>query len=186
VFVGSAALTRGGLTRGRLRWNYRAIFPDVYVRKLVGPSLEQTTVGAWLWSGRSGVITGRAAAEMHGALWVSAATPIEMIWRCGRPPPGIVVRNERIDADEVMQLDGLLVTTPDRTALDLARHLPRDLAVQRPASISASARRPLGNPLAQGILLGEQQRVGRRHPRRTSERIEVRATLRFPANPGGG
>ena len=93
VFVGSAALARGGLTRGRLRWNYRAIFPDIYVRKLVAPSLEQKTLGAWLWSGGNGVVTGRAAAAMHGALWVSAATPIEMIWRCGRPPSDIVVRN---------------------------------------------------------------------------------------------
>jgi hypothetical protein len=40
VFIGSAALASGGLTRGRLRWNYRAIFPDVYVPKLVVPSLE--------------------------------------------------------------------------------------------------------------------------------------------------
>jgi hypothetical protein len=54
----------------------------------------------------------RAAAAMRGALWVSAATPIEMIWRCGRPPSGIVVRNERIDADEIMQIGSLLVTTP--------------------------------------------------------------------------
>jgi hypothetical protein len=136
VFVGSAALAGGGLTRGRLRWNYRAIFPDVYVPKLIVPSLAQNTIGAWLWSGRSGVITARAAAAMHGALWVRAAAPIEMIWRCGRPPPGIVVRNERIDADEIMQVDGLLVTTPGRTAFDLARHLPRDLAVQHLDSLA--------------------------------------------------
>ena len=109
VFIGSAALARGGLTRGRLRWHYRAIFPDVYVPKLVAPSLAQNTFGAWLWSGRNGVITGRAAAAMHGALRVSAATPIEMIWRSGRPPPGIVVRNERIDTDEIMPINGLLV-----------------------------------------------------------------------------
>ena len=100
VFIGSAALATGGLTRGRMRWNYRAIFNDVYVSKLVAPSLEQRTLDAWLWSGRNGVITGRAAAAKHGALWVSSDTPIEMNWRCGRPPSGIVVRDERIDADE--------------------------------------------------------------------------------------
>ena len=136
VFIGSAALARGGLTRGRLRWHYRAIFPDVYVPKLVVPSLAQNTFAAWLWSGHNGVITGRAAAAMHGALWVSAATPIEMIWRSGRPPPGIVVRNERIDTDEIMPINGLLVTTPERTAFDLARHLPRDLAVQHLDSLA--------------------------------------------------
>ena len=152
VFVGSAALARGGLTRGRLRWNYRAIFPEIYVRKLVAPSLEQKTLGAWLWSGGNGVVTGRAAAAMHGALWVSAATPIEMIWRCGRPPSDIVVRNERIDADEIMQVRGLLVTTPDRTAFDLARHLPRDLAVQHLDSLS----RATGVATTDTLLLAEK------------------------------
>ena len=127
VFVGSAALASGGLTRGRLRWNYRAIFPDVYVPKLTIPSLQQKTIGAWLWSGRNGVITGRAAAAIHGALWIDATTPVEMIWRCGRPPDGIVVRNERIDAEDIVLIDGIPVTTPERTAFDLARHLPRDL-----------------------------------------------------------
>jgi alkylation response protein AidB-like acyl-CoA dehydrogenase len=92
VFVGSDALASGGLTRARLRWNYRAIFPDIYLTKQIVPSLAQRTVGAWLWSGRNAVIAGRAAAAMHGALWIRPDTPIEMIWRCGRPPPGILVR----------------------------------------------------------------------------------------------
>jgi hypothetical protein len=130
VFIGSAALAGGGLTRGSLRWNYRTLFPDVYLSKLVTPSLEQKAIGAWLWSGRNGVIAGRAAAAIHGALWIDATTPIEMIWRCGRPPTGIVVRNERIDADQIVWVNGIPVTTPARTAFDLARHLPRDLAVR--------------------------------------------------------
>jgi hypothetical protein len=129
VFVGSAALANGGMTRARLRWNYRTIFPDVYLDKQAVPSLSQRTLGAWLWSGRNGVITGRAAAAMHGALWVAADSPIEMIWRCGRPPKGIEVRNERIDAADIVDIDGICVTTLERTAFDLARHLPRDLAV---------------------------------------------------------
>ena len=70
VFIGSAALARGLFNRGPSRWHYRAIFPDVYVPKLVAPTLGRKTFGAWLWSGRNGVITGRAAAAMHGALWV--------------------------------------------------------------------------------------------------------------------
>jgi hypothetical protein len=155
VFVGSAALARGRLTRGRLRWNYRAIFPDVYVPKLVAPSLAQRAFGAWLWSGRNGVVTGRAAAAIHGALWVSAAAPVELIWRCGRPPPGIVVRNERIDADDIMQLDGLLVTTPERTAFDLARHLPREVAVRYLDSLAR----------ATGLTTASALSLARKYPR---------------------
>ncbi|GAB5900691.1 hypothetical protein [Mycolicibacterium mageritense] len=130
VFIGSEMLKAGALSRGQLRWNYRAIFPDIYVPKTAKPSLRRRTVGAWLWSGCNGVIAGRAAAALHGALWVPADTPIEMIWRNGRPPPGIIVRNERIDSDEVTEIAGLAVTTPERTALDLSRHLPRDVAVR--------------------------------------------------------
>ena len=70
VFVGSEVLNSGWLTRGRLRWNYKSIYPDVYVLNDVAPSLRQHTVGAWLWSGRRGIVAGRAAAALHGALWV--------------------------------------------------------------------------------------------------------------------
>lgn len=130
VFIGSVALASGRLTRSRLRWNYRAMFPDIYSSKLAVVSLHRSTVGAWLWSGRNGVIAGRAAAAIHGALWIDAATPVEMIWKCGRPPKGILVRNERIDADEIVRVSELMVTSPARTAFDVARHLPRDSAVR--------------------------------------------------------
>ena len=46
VFVGSDALAIGSLTRARLRWNYRAIFPDIYLDKHIVPSLGRRTVGA--------------------------------------------------------------------------------------------------------------------------------------------
>jgi hypothetical protein len=132
VFIGTELLGRGALTKAKLRWNYCSIFPNVYVHrsKATAPSLWRNTVGAWLWTGRNGVIAGRAAAALHGALWVDADTPIEMIWRSGRPPSGIVVRNERIDDDEIVNINGIPVTSPARTALDLARHLPRDVAVR--------------------------------------------------------
>ena len=136
VFRGSEALANGGMTRGRLRWNYRALFPDVYAPKAAAPSLQRNTEGAWLWSGRNGVIAGRAAAAAHGARWIDDTTPIEMIWRCGRPPPGIIVRNERIEADEIVEIAGLMVTSPERTALEIARHLPRELAVRHLDALS--------------------------------------------------
>ena len=124
------------MTRGRLRWNYRALFPDVYAPKAAAPSLQRNTEGAWLWSGRNGVIAGRAAAAAHGARWIDDTTPIEMIWRCGRPPPGIIVRNERIEADEIVEIASLMVTSPEQTALDIARHLPRELAVRHLDALS--------------------------------------------------
>jgi len=155
VFIGSAALVSGELTRARLRWNYRSMFPDVYVSKLVAPSLRSYTVRAWLWSGRSGVIAGRAAAALHGAQWIDATTPIEMVWRCGRPPPGIVVRNERLGAEDIVIVDGMPVTTPERTAFDLARHLPRDLAVRHLDALAC----------ATGVKTADVQLLGDRYPK---------------------
>jgi hypothetical protein len=172
VFIGSAALARGGLTRGQLRWYYCAIFPDVYVAKLAAPSLHLRTVGAWLWSGRNGVIAGRAAAALHGAKWIDAATPIEMIWRCGRPPGGILIRNERIDAEDIVLIDGMAVTTPERTAFDLARHLPRDLAMRHLDTLARVT----------GIHAADVQILGDRYPK---ARGLPRARIALPLMDGG-
>ena len=149
VFIGSAALAGKTMSRGQLRWNYRAMFPDVYTAKESTPQLAQRTVGAWLWSKRQGVIAGIAAAALHGAQGVDQEATVELIWRGGRSPRGITIRNERIRPDEITRIAGLPVTTPERTALDLARHLPRHCAVihldalARATGITASDVQPL-------------------------------------------
>jgi hypothetical protein len=130
VFIGSEQLAQGAVTRGQLRWNFQSILPDVYARKGTVPALQTRIAGAWLWSGRHAVIAGRAAAAMHGASWIDAATPIELVASRSRSPTGVIVRNERIAHDEIVELDGLAVTSLARTALDLARHHPRDQAVR--------------------------------------------------------
>jgi hypothetical protein len=129
IFRGSEAIDAGRLTRGALRYNFRRIFPDIYLPAAVQPSLRNRTIGASLWSRGAGVIAGRAAAALHGAQWIDDRAHIEMIRRCPRPPRGIIVRNETIAADEITSIEGMLVTTPARTAFDLARHLPRGRAV---------------------------------------------------------
>jgi hypothetical protein len=121
--VGSEALASGALTRGQLRWNYRTIFPDIYVPRAADRSLETMALGSWLWSERRSTITGRAAAALHGAKWVDPTSPVEMLWRNNHCPPGIIARDERFAPDEVTSLGGLAVATPARTGFDLARHL---------------------------------------------------------------
>ncbi|EID10144.1 hypothetical protein MXEN_19434 [Mycobacterium xenopi RIVM700367] len=137
VIVGSEALAAGSLTRSQLRWNYRRIFRDVYIRKEVPPSLAMMTVGAWLWSRRRAVITGRAAAALHGAKWVDECAPIELLWQNNHYPPGTIVRNEQWDVSEVTTVHGIPVATPARAGFDLARHLPRSMAI---AHLDALAR----------------------------------------------
>jgi AbiEi antitoxin C-terminal domain len=128
-FLGREAITAGRLTRGQLRWKHTAVHPGVYLPNDAERTLYLNTVAAWLWTGRKGVIAGRAAAVLHGAKWIDASTPIEVIAEHTRRRKGVIVHEERIAADEITYVGELAVTTPARTALDIARHLPRDVAV---------------------------------------------------------
>jgi hypothetical protein len=129
VFLGSEALAHNELTWGQLRSRYRAIYPNVYTARLAEPSLYANTVGAWLWSGRRASITGRAASAIHGSKWVDQNAPVELLWPNNRPPKGIITRNDHFTNDDVMEVDGMAVATPQRTAYDLGRHLSPTAAV---------------------------------------------------------
>jgi hypothetical protein len=95
-------------------------------------TLRDRAIGAWLWSKRQATVTGVAASAMHGAEWVDATTPIELIYPHTHPypPAGIVARNERIADDEITSVDGIPVTTIARTAFDLGRY-QADRAIAR-------------------------------------------------------
>lgn len=153
------------MTRGQLRWNYRRVHRNVYLPKHASRSLRENIIGAWLWSGRRAVIASRAAAALHGAKWVDEFTPIEIIGPFNHPPPGIIVRRERLGAMDVVELDGLPVTNLARTAFDLARHLPSALAVTHLDALSAHrCHRRRSNPFD-------------RHPQRSTRRAPVSNSL---------
>ena len=127
-FVGSAAVAAGLVTKGQLRHRYRPIYRGVYVPRRYEVTLRERIVGASLSSG--GVIAGVAASAVHGANWVDEDVPIELV-AAVRRQSGLIVRDETLDEDEITTVRGIRVTTPARTAFDLARHLPRDKAVKR-------------------------------------------------------
>ncbi|OBH86957.1 hypothetical protein A5681_14455 [Mycobacterium scrofulaceum] len=131
AFVGSEALRRGAMSRHRLRAEFRAVYPDVYLPAYATPSLRTRSVAAWLWSGRRGVIAGLAAAALHGAQWIDDDERIELIWRNPHPPAGVLTRDQRVEPDEVTRVCGLPVTSLARTAFDLARRPPVGEAVAR-------------------------------------------------------
>lgn len=122
--LGSEAVASGVITRGQLRWNYRAIYPDVYIPRDITPTMRTKAYAAWLWSRRRGVVTGRAAAALHGALWVDAETPVEMVCANNHTPAGVVSYRDRIADDELCELNGITIANPARTALDLGRRCP--------------------------------------------------------------
>jgi hypothetical protein len=136
-FIGSEAIAAGRLTPYALRSRYTAIHPDVYLAKDAEITAVSAANAAWLWSRRRGVIAGRSAAALHGAKWVDRRGPAQMIYDNRHPPPGIRTWADRFDDDEVQLLNGMLVTTPARTALDLACRYDVDSAV---AQIDALAR----------------------------------------------
>ncbi len=131
VFLGSEALAKGELTEYELRRWHRRIFRDVYVNKCDDVSLRDRIAGAWLRSGRRGIIAGVAASALHGASWVDDDIPIEMIWSTTRSPIGIIARDERVTEDQVIRINAVPVTSRARTAFDLARHLSRVDAIAR-------------------------------------------------------
>lgn len=131
VFSGSRAVGHGRLTRHRLRTRFETVHPDVYVPEFTDMTTEDRARAAWLWSKERGVVAGVAASALHGARWVGDDEPVELIWRNQHSPRGVLTRNERIETDEIVVVDGIAVTSKARTALDLGRHLGRDDAVAR-------------------------------------------------------
>jgi hypothetical protein len=127
--IGSEAISAGALTRGTLRWNYRSVHPDVYLPRGATTDLVTDAHAAWLWSRRTGVVSGRAAAALHGVEWLADPGPIELIGPRVRRTPGVLMRCERLADDEICRVRGLPVTSAARTAFDLARRMPRLPAV---------------------------------------------------------
>lgn len=130
VFLGREALG-DGLSRHDLRRWYRPIYRGVYVPKNATPSLQDRALGAWLTTNRTGVVGGVAASALHGADWVDDDEPVEVLVDEKRRQSGLIVRMDRLSADEIMPLCGLPVTTPARTAFDMGRHLRRSSAIAR-------------------------------------------------------
>ncbi|MHA3022995.1 hypothetical protein ACXPWS_22390 [Mycobacterium sp. BMJ-28] len=128
--VGSEARRRG-MTGHELRRHHERVHRDVYAPRGHELTLDERIAGAWLRSGKHGAVAGLAAAALHGAQWIDRDIDVEMIWTISRPPPGIVVRRDRLGDDEVMVEDCVRVTTPARTAFDLGRYRPRTEALAR-------------------------------------------------------
>lgn len=124
-FIGSEALASERLTRHRLRSRFTAVYPNVYVAGGTQLTATDRARAAWLWSQRRGVLAGQSAAAMLGAKWVDPNAPAELLHDNRCVPEGIRSWADRFDDDEVQRVRGVPVTTPPRTALDIASRYPR-------------------------------------------------------------
>lgn len=128
-FIGSEALAAGLLTKGQLTTGHTRLFRDVYVDKAIRVTAGDRARAAWLWSGRRAVVAGFSASALHGSNWVDADRPAELIHHNRHRLPGLMVRGDGLRPEEVQRIDGIPVTTPARTAVDLACWYPTVEAV---------------------------------------------------------
>jgi hypothetical protein len=120
-FFGSEALAARRLSRYALRSRYIALHQDVYVSRDAELTPALRAKACWLRSRRRGILAGFSAAALHGARWIDPSRPATIIDTNRRPAAGVQVWEERIADDEIGLVDGMRLTTPARTALDLAR-----------------------------------------------------------------
>lgn len=125
------ALEAGALTFRELRRFHTAVYPGVWVPREAELSPVQRARAAWLWSGRAGVPAGLSASAMLGSKWIDQRDPAELIHTNRRPPRLLTVHSDTLSDGETQVIDGMVVTTPARTAFDLGRRLPFVDGVQR-------------------------------------------------------
>ena len=167
-FIGSEAIAAGSLTPYELRTRFVKLYPDVYVSREIDLTATIRAEAAWLWSRRNGVIAGRSAAALHGAKWVDAKLPAEIHCYNRRPPAGIRTWSDPVADDETAIVNGIAVTTPARTAFDIASRYPIDAAV---AAIDALAHRTRLK-IANVDLIAERYK-GRRGIRRARKALDL-------------
>ncbi len=115
-----------------MRAIYQPVYPGVYSPSGIELSASQRAQAAWLWSRRRAVVAGNSAAALLGAKWVSPALDAELICGNRRPPAGITVHADTLLPNEMLDVHGIPVTTPARTAFDIGRRTTMRLhAVQR-------------------------------------------------------
>lgn len=125
-FRGSNAVSAGLLTPKMLRGRrFRRLFPDIYVSSIVDVDLTVLSRAAYLLVEGRGAVGGHSAAELLGVSCGPAGGPAEVVAPGRmRAHPNLRTREETLGPDEITWVDGVAVTTPVRTAYDLARRPP--------------------------------------------------------------
>lgn len=125
-FRGSEARNAGLVTRDQLRGpRYRRLFPDVYVPAGLALGLDVRSQAAFLLvRDGGGVLAGYSAAQLLGADCAPWNAPAEvLVPRFRKRHPRLCLRYGPAWAGDVVDAGGCRVTTPLRTAWDLARRL---------------------------------------------------------------
>lgn len=115
----------GRITRTRLRGpDFRRLDQDVYVGAEAEQDLRMRMRALRLWSQDQGVLAGPIAALAYDADCPWEDAELIMPSRCRTEPAGARIRTDRLLPDEIAERFGCPITSPARTAVDLARRTP--------------------------------------------------------------
>jgi hypothetical protein len=132
-FRGRDAIAVGLLTRNQLRGpGWQRLFRDIYADRTLPVNHRLQCQAAGLLLPPGGAIGLLSAAHLWGvkhldpgpAVSVVVPSPVSL-----RAQPNLLVRRAQLSLDDTTTLSDIPVTTPVRTAFDLARFLPRVDAV---------------------------------------------------------
>jgi hypothetical protein len=133
IFRGSDQLVSGRLTRGQLRSSaWRRLFPDVYACSSLPVDHARRARALARLAIPDAVLSGRSAAVLWGVPLAGADDDVECTipLRCRAGTlRGVRVTRRALTDREIARRAGVRVTTPLRTALDLARIEPVEEAV---------------------------------------------------------
>ncbi len=191
AFRGSAAVAAGLTTWTVLQGpRFLRLFPDTYVARPEDgpPDLMLRSHAAYRYVEGRGVLSGYSAAEILGASCGPRDAPAEVTVPPGgqRSHTGLLVHRVTLYPGEIKEVDGLRVTSPVRTAYDLARRgdlVERVVAVDRLANVhqfspdlllhfTARYHGARGNDLIPWVLTYADQRAG--SPMETRLRMLIR------------
>ena len=122
-FLGSAAVAAGLLTPAQLRGpRFRRLFRGVYVERTVVVDHHTLCRAAALLLPPGTALSHRSAALLHNADVLARGQPVEVTAQTGpRSQAGLVVVRSPLGPGDLWCRRGLPVTSPLRTAFDLAR-----------------------------------------------------------------
>jgi hypothetical protein len=124
VFVGTHAVAEGVVTARQLKSGlYRRLVRNVYADPGLPPDHQLFARGVALVMPADAALGGRSAAWWYGAPFAAAADPVLVVAPYGsawRGPGGVRVHRAELDPAQVGEVDGVRLTTPQRTAWDVA------------------------------------------------------------------
>jgi hypothetical protein len=133
VFLGSHAVAEGAVTRRQLQSGlYRRLLQNVFADPGLPADHQLYARGAALVMPHNAVLGGRSAATWYGAPFAAATDPVVVLvppTSAWRGPRGVRVHRTYVTASEVTTIDFVPITTPVRTAWDVATLEPVATAV---------------------------------------------------------